>query len=327
MLIKDRVYGEVDVTEEVLIELINSKPVQRLKGINQHGTSRLSLYPEPVSRYEHSVGVMVLLRLLGASLEEQIAGLLHDVPHTAFSHVIDWVYKSKEQDFHEKFHEKIVMNSEIPQILQKFGFDIDRILDEHNFSLLERSAPDLCADRIDYTLRDYTLVMNSNSRALEMFKAMIVKNNEIVFNDKKQAKNFTDINLWMGQSWWANIVDVARYQVFANAIQIALDNKIITESDLFHDDAWVYDKLVNSGNEEILAELNLLNLDFECVHDPDDYVFHSFAKFRYVDPKVLVDNETKRISELFTEMKSVFEKERVKIEAGYYIKIIKPQTP
>lgn len=327
MLIKDRVYGEFEVTEEVLIELINSKPVQRLKGISQHGTSRLSLYPEPVSRYEHSVGVMILLRLLSASLEEQIAGLLHDVPHTAFSHVIDWVYKSKEQDFHEKFHEKVVMNSEIPQILQKFGFDINRILNEHNFPLLERPSPDLCADRIDYTLRDYSLVMNSNSRVLEMFKAMVVKDNEIIFSDKKQAKNFTDINLWMGQSWWANIVDVARYQIFANAIQIALNEDILIESDLFNDDSFVYDKLVNSSNEKIMAELNLLNQDFECVHDPDNYMFHSFAKFRYVNPKVLTENVIKRVSELFPEMKNIFEEEKVKVEAGYYIKVIKNQTP
>ena len=322
MLIKDRVYGEIEITEQDLIELINSKPVQRLKGINQHGNSRLSLYPEPISRYEHSVGVMILLRLLGAPLEEQIAGLLHDVPHTAFSHVIDSVYKSKDQDFHEKFHKKIVINSEIPEILKKHNFEVDRVIDEHNFPLLENSAPNICADRIDYTLRDYTLVMNSNFRTFEIFKAMIVKDNEIIFNDKQQAKNFTDIYVWMGKSFWANINDVARYQILANAIQIALDNDIITESDLFHDDAWVYGKLVNSGNEEILKNLNLLNQDFECVHDPEDYVFHSFAKFRYVDPKIFLESETKRVSELFPEMKNVFDEERVKVEAGYYIKII-----
>jgi HD superfamily phosphohydrolase len=34
---------------------------------------------------------MLLVRRLGASLEEQIAALLHDVSHTAFSHVIDSV--------------------------------------------------------------------------------------------------------------------------------------------------------------------------------------------------------------------------------------------
>lgn len=48
--------------------------------------------------YDHSMGVFVILRARGAPLEEQIAGLLHDVSHTAFSHVGDWVYGKENQD-------------------------------------------------------------------------------------------------------------------------------------------------------------------------------------------------------------------------------------
>jgi len=156
MNINDRVYGINIIQEPVLIELINSKPIQRLKGINQAGASQYAIEGKTVTRYEHSLGVMILLKKLGASIEEQIAGLLHDIPHTAFSHVIDFVFKdtNPNHEFHEKFHKKIILQSEIPTILKKFNFvDIDRILDEHNFSLLEKSLPDLCADRIDYTLR------------------------------------------------------------------------------------------------------------------------------------------------------------------------------
>jgi len=52
----------------------------------------------PTTRFDHSVGVMLLIRKLGAGsspasalLKEQVAALLHDVSHTAFSHVIDYV--------------------------------------------------------------------------------------------------------------------------------------------------------------------------------------------------------------------------------------------
>ena len=111
MLIKDIVYGDVEIDEPVLIELINSDALQRLKHINQAGASKY-IMPKPVTRFEHCVGAMILLKRLGASLEEQIAGLLHDVPHTAFSHVIDFVFKTckldyldKNHNYHEKHHE------------------------------------------------------------------------------------------------------------------------------------------------------------------------------------------------------------------------------
>ena len=100
------------------------------------------------------MGVMLLLHKLGASVEEQVAGLLHDVPHTAFSHVIDFVFRTEKHNFHELHHERVIMGSEIQGILDKHGFDVKRILDEHKFPLLEKDLPDLCADRVDYTLRD-----------------------------------------------------------------------------------------------------------------------------------------------------------------------------
>jgi uncharacterized protein len=156
MLITDRVYGRVELTEQVIRELIGSSPVQRLRRINQSGASQYVLSGKTVTRYEHSLGVMILLRILGASLEEQIAGLLHDVPHTAFSHVIDFVFKDDNHEYHEKYRSEIVLNSEIPEILTRHGIDIDRILDDTQHTLLERKLPDLCADRIDYTLRDMT---------------------------------------------------------------------------------------------------------------------------------------------------------------------------
>src|SRR3989339_131162 len=131
MEIKDRVYGQVNITEPVILELMASGPLQRLKGIKQ------SLSNQTVSRYEHSLGVMILLKILKAPLEEQIAGLLHDVPHTAFSHVIDYVFVSSEHshEFHEKFHEQMIKKSEIPKILAKYNYDVNKILDEDNFSL------------------------------------------------------------------------------------------------------------------------------------------------------------------------------------------------
>lgn len=66
----DRVYGSFEITEPVILELINSSTLQRLNEIDQAG------YQEPYfpgtahSRFEHSVGVYLLLKIYNAPIEE-----------------------------------------------------------------------------------------------------------------------------------------------------------------------------------------------------------------------------------------------------------------
>ena len=67
MRITDILYDEWQI-DGVLEELIMSKPVQRLKGVHQGGASYLINEKWNVTRYEHSVGVMLLIRKLGGSL-------------------------------------------------------------------------------------------------------------------------------------------------------------------------------------------------------------------------------------------------------------------
>ncbi len=76
MLITDALYGSFEI-DGVLEELILSEPVQRLKGIYQAGASFLVNSKWNISRFEHSIGVMLLIKKFGGSVEEQIAGLLH----------------------------------------------------------------------------------------------------------------------------------------------------------------------------------------------------------------------------------------------------------
>mgnify|MGYP001124669790 CR=1 FL=1 len=112
MNIIDSIYGDY-LIDGILEELIFSNPVQRLKGIYQGGASYFVNEKWNVTRYEHSIGVMLLIKKLGGSLEEQIAGLLHDISHTAFSHVIDFVFENKDEDYHEKIYHQIIADSEI----------------------------------------------------------------------------------------------------------------------------------------------------------------------------------------------------------------------
>jgi HD superfamily phosphohydrolase len=156
MKYKDKVYGQITIKEKVIVELIKTNAMQRLKGVNQGGVL-IFLNPNhgwrkfKTTRFEHSVGVCIVLKKFNACLEEQIAGLLHDVSHTTFSHALDFMFNRHTQhDYHEQFHEKMILDSKIPLILKKHDIEVNNILDEKRFTLLERELPDLCADRVDY---------------------------------------------------------------------------------------------------------------------------------------------------------------------------------
>lgn len=205
MIIKDKIYGEVKIKEPVLIELLNSPSVLRLKKISQFGIPDKYYHLKNFHRYEHSVGVMILLKKLGATLEEQIAGLLHDVSVLAFSHVADWVFGSGSkgiEDYHDSIHERFVKKTEIPKILKEFDFDIDRILNEKNFTLLERKAPDLCADRVDYALREFKYWLNPKI-VKSCIKELVNYSGEIVFSNQKAALNFAVNYLVLQTKHWS----------------------------------------------------------------------------------------------------------------------------
>lgn len=89
MYYQDLLYGAVELPEAITT-LLHTPPIQRLRGIHQGGAIVLANPTINHTRFDHSVGVMLLIRRLGGSLREQLAGLLHDVSHTAFSHLITY---------------------------------------------------------------------------------------------------------------------------------------------------------------------------------------------------------------------------------------------
>ena len=153
---QDRVYGEVAIDDPAILDLIACETFQRLRGIHQAGPSALPFPFKDVTRFEHSLGVFALLRRLNAPLREQIAGLLHDLSHTAFSHAVDFVFSSEEQDHHERLKPLMLGRDDLARAIARLGFAPGDFYDDSVYSLLEQPLPFLCADRLDYFLRDGT---------------------------------------------------------------------------------------------------------------------------------------------------------------------------
>ncbi|MEN2257288.1 HD domain-containing protein [Paraclostridium benzoelyticum] len=321
--IVDYIYGEFEL-EDVLIELINCDALQRLKNIHQVGATYLIKEELNVNRFEHSIGVMLLIRLLGGSLKEQIAGLLHDISHTAFSHVIDFVFDNSDEDYHELIFDEVVINSKIPYILNKYGYDFKEILEnEEQWTILERKAPRLCADRVDYTLRDmYKYGFTNKNEINEFLKNIQVLDGEIVTNDIESARWFLELYYTEVIDFFMNPINGYSYDKLSKAIKIAIDENELNLKDMLKTDNEVIDILNKYENNKIKSLMKSLNKNVKLRINEDKYDIFIKGKTRLIDPGVSIGGKVYSLSELDNNVELINKKAKAKMEKGVYIEIL-----
>ncbi len=321
MKFEDRVYGKQTVEKEVIKELIESKPVQRLKKVHQAGPSPFFIEDKPyITRFEHSIGVFLLLREFNASLEEQIAGLLHDVPHTAFSHVADFVFEDEGHEYHERFMEDIIYDSEIQEMLKRHGYSTEKILDESRFGLMERELPKLCADRLDYSMRDLQSHFNDDNRPV--LEALTVKDGEFVFKDREQAQRYTELFIKLDSQVYASPEEVAIHEIFSDIIRKGLEEGKIDEEDLFGTDRELMEKLRNIEDEEVQRKFDILDNGIEVEINEEEYDLKGSTKARAVDPPVIHNSNTVKVSEFSPETDRRIREHLERINRGLKINIV-----
>ncbi len=314
LVLTDKIYGRVKIDTPVIIELIKSKPFQRLKYISQLGVPQKFYYRENFSRYEHSLGVFILLRSLEASLEEQVAGLLHDVSHTTFSHVFDWMVDNQHRDdSHEKRHLGIIKSAAISSVLEKYGYVSTRIADLKRYKLLDRHIPALCADRIDYSLRQFPRL----SVAKSCYKDLTVFNKVIAFKSKQLATTFGHNFLTLQISGWSGFENMSRYQIFAQVLKKALQSKVISKED-FHtrDERYIIKRLEMSRNKFISHRLSILRHKSLTNLPKIRQVLTN--KFRYVDPPFISQNSLIRLSVADPKFRELIKHAKFLNEKGIY---------
>lgn len=322
MKINDIVHGEIEINKPVLLELINSAPLRRIKDVNQSGTQLVEPH-RTVTRYDHCVGVMLLLRKFNASLEEQIAGLLHDVPHTAFSHAADFVFKEREsQTYHERFLQKIIFESEIPAILEKYGIDPEFVTNDEHFSLLEQPIPKLCADRIDYILRDtITDKIYSQKDAKTILDNLVVINKNFVIKSQDIALKFARDFMNQAFSYYNAPKTLTIFELLGDLIRTSFEENILTESDLFTTDSKVMEKIRKSSSVKVKKLLKLLTPSLKIEFNEKNFDYSTRGKARYIDPEVKVGRLTQPLTSLIPEFSKEIDEFIAKTKKGYRVKL------
>lgn len=327
MIYEDKVYGRAVISEPVILELINSRALQRLRGIDQGGYTK-PFFPFYFTRWEHSIGVYLLLKKYKASLQEQIAGLIHDVSHSCFSHCIDYALAEgspERHDHQDNVFCNFVLQSDIPKILRKHKLDIDYILNEKNFPLKEKEIPDLCADRLDYSLRTAIEAGEVKKNWIDkLFEKLKVINNNWVFEDAKTVKNFAWLFLRLNQEYYAGFTSAVMLSAAGDWLAYALANKYIKYADLYTIDKFVVQKISKYiKSDKKLAQLwRRLNNKAVTRNNPKNYDKKVTVKSRIVDPLFLDSKkEIVRFSDFFPSWKATVKKElKPKV---YYLKFDK----
>ncbi len=148
------------------VEVINSLPLQRLRFIKQLGVAYLVFPSAQHTRFEHSLGTMELAgkicQKLGIKDSKllrifRLAGLLHDIGHTPFSHTTEVFLGDRS---HESLGEHVLYEEGIADILKKHGFSeediclISSLAFKKESSLPKVITGEFGADRLDYLRRD-----------------------------------------------------------------------------------------------------------------------------------------------------------------------------
>jgi HD superfamily phosphohydrolase len=101
-IFSDPVHGFISVPKNLILDLIQTPEVQRLRRIRQLGVGHLVFPGAEHTRFNHALGAMALMQDALSSLTEKgtpispeeqtsalAAALLHDVGHGAFSHTLE----------------------------------------------------------------------------------------------------------------------------------------------------------------------------------------------------------------------------------------------
>ena len=196
-IFNDPVHGFIEVSNPLLLELIDHRYFQRLRRIRQLALTSLVYPGANHSRFNHALGAMFLtrqaidvLKTKGVPITEAeeeatlIAILLHDIGHGPFSHALEKVLVL------ETSHEKISL-----ELMQQLNVEFEGKLDlalrifqgNHPKKFLHQLVSgQLDMDRLDYLQRDsfFTGVVEGIVGADRIIKTLNVEDSSLVVESK-----------------------------------------------------------------------------------------------------------------------------------------------
>ena len=229
--------------------------MQRLKTVGMNCGCEYTSFPRfaglsPYSRFDHSLGVALIVWHFTHEEKQAVAGLLHDVASPVFAHVVDFLrgdYMTQEST--EDGTETIIANdAALQKALAAYGLRTADVCDYHRYPIADNDSPRLSADRLEYTLGNllnYRIRTEAQVRAYYADLTVAAAEDgrdELAFTTAAQAFDFTAASLVCSHIY---VSDEDRYamQMLAEVLRLALDRGVLTEPDLYSTEPQVIEKL------------------------------------------------------------------------------------
>ncbi|MDR1233610.1 MAG: HD domain-containing protein [Holosporales bacterium] len=303
------------VYEHQIKEIIESSCIQRLKKIDQSGPSRYFGPKVPhFSRYEHSIGVLSLLKKAEVHINEQIAGLLHDASHTVFSHVGDYLFSSNLKECAQRGYQDSIHLSFLEQkvgfLLKKLNLKLGDVNpDNVKYKALEQPLPDMCADRIQYNIHTGVIMKIISLReAQAIVDNLRFNGDKWFFLDHTVARKFANLSIHFTRELWGAKWNVLMNIYFSNAIKRAIKLGIMMMDDIFSTDENVLTKLLKSDDEIIKSNLKQCNDPLNKMKGVKHPVQRFYPKCRAIDPLIKCgDGTLARLSSIDSSFKAEYD--------------------
>ena len=198
-------------------------------------------FAEYINRFDHSLTTALLTARFTTDRAAILAALFHDAATPCFSHVIDYVHHDavRQESTESSLPAIITSDPQLLTLLHRDRIDVQNVINFKRYSLVDSPRPHLCADRLDgliassiawsqrlkkprsiqQILQGLHAVTNDQG-LLEIGATKTCRDHILALNDYLNTNCYTFVNTYM-------------MQLLADIVQLALEEKIITEQNLY----------------------------------------------------------------------------------------------
>jgi len=286
-IIRDAVHGDMELTADIEVPVLDTPEMQRLRGIKQLGTASL-VYPSAThTRFEHSLGSCHMAKCILAAVrrtcgrvltaEEEagaaLASLIHDVTHIPFGHTFEDERRIFERHDSPDRTRYFLNSGVMADRLRRLGLAEEMVgilIDKSpgNRCLHEIVGGTVCADLLDYLARDAICCGFSQRYDERLFRYFIIEDRHLVMNVEKaglirsdaisEIINLLRLRYTLSERVYFHHTKIASGAMLSKAVELAVNEglKIETLCSLKDETLVSHLRTAHAGNRHLQTVLD-----------------------------------------------------------------------